>query len=64
MADPSPGDLTDHEQRLQRTLPRPPPLQDVATFVEFYRRFWEESLDKLDDYLKELQKADPDAPKN
>ena len=40
------------------------PLQDVATFVEFYRRFWEESLDKLDDYLKELQKADPDTPKN
>ena len=31
MADPLPGDLTDDEQRLQRTLPRPPPLQDVAT---------------------------------
>ena len=40
------------------------PLQDVAAFVEFYRRFWEQSLDKLDDYLKEMQKGDPDAPKN
>ncbi|MDH5833267.1 hypothetical protein [Luteimonas kalidii] len=31
MTEPPPGDLTDDEQRLRRTLPRPPPLQDVAT---------------------------------
>lgn len=31
------------------------PLKDVATWVEHYRRFWEESFDRLDDYLRELQ---------
>jgi DNA-binding transcriptional ArsR family regulator len=30
-------------------------LKDVAAWVEHYRRFWEESLDRLDDYLQELQ---------
>ena len=32
------------------------PLRDVADWVERYRRFWEESFDRLDDYLRELQK--------
>ena len=32
------------------------PLKDVADWVNHYRRFWAESLDRLDDYLKELQK--------
>jgi len=32
------------------------PLKGVADWVEFYRRHWEESLDKLDRYLKELQR--------
>jgi DNA-binding transcriptional ArsR family regulator len=31
------------------------PLKDVATWVESYRRFWDESLDRLDDYLQKLQ---------
>ncbi|BCM91013.1 transcriptional repressor SdpR [Abditibacteriota bacterium] len=31
------------------------PLQDVFEWVEPYRRFWDESLDRLEDYLKELQ---------
>jgi DNA-binding transcriptional ArsR family regulator len=31
------------------------PLKDVADWVERYRSFWEESLDRLDDYLLELQ---------
>jgi DNA-binding transcriptional ArsR family regulator len=31
------------------------PLEDVAKWVEHYRRFWEESLDRLDDYLKKIQ---------
>lgn len=31
------------------------PLKDVATWVEQYRRFWEESLDRLDDYLRKIQ---------
>jgi DNA-binding transcriptional ArsR family regulator len=32
------------------------PLKDVAQWVEDYRRFWEESFDRLDDYLLELKK--------
>jgi len=31
------------------------PLRDVADWVGHYRRFWEESFDRLDDYLKQLQ---------
>ncbi len=31
------------------------PLKDVADWVEHYRRFWEQSFDRLDDYLRELQ---------
>ena len=33
----------------------PEPLREVADWVEHYRRFWEERLDRLDDYLSELQ---------
>lgn len=41
------------------------PMRDVADWVESYRRFWDESLDRLGDYLVELQKADdPKAPSN
>jgi DNA-binding transcriptional ArsR family regulator len=35
------------------------PLQDVAGWVEHYRRFWEESFDRLDEYLQEMKKRDP-----
>ena len=31
------------------------PLKDAADFIEQYRAFWEESLDRLDAYLRELQ---------
>ena len=31
------------------------PLKDIADWVEHYRRFWELSFDRLDEYLKELQ---------
>ena len=30
-------------------------LKEVADWVEEYRRFWEQSLDRLDQYLQELQ---------
>jgi DNA-binding transcriptional ArsR family regulator len=33
------------------------PLKDVADWVEEYRRYWEEKFDRLDDYLKELQRS-------
>ncbi|MBT9332791.1 ArsR/SmtB family transcription factor [Paracidobacterium acidisoli] len=32
------------------------PLREVADWVESYRRHWSERLDRLDDYLFELQK--------
>ena len=31
------------------------PLKDVARWIEHYRRFWEQSFDRLDDYLHELK---------
>jgi DNA-binding transcriptional ArsR family regulator len=31
------------------------PLRDVDDWLERYRRFWEESFDRLGDYLRELQ---------
>jgi DNA-binding transcriptional ArsR family regulator len=34
------------------------PLKDVADWVGEYRRYWEESLDRLDGYLKELQEEE------
>jgi DNA-binding transcriptional ArsR family regulator len=34
------------------------PLKDAAEWLEEYRRFWEESFDRLDDYLRELQKKE------
>jgi DNA-binding transcriptional ArsR family regulator len=34
------------------------PLKDAAQWLEEYRRFWEESFDRLDDYLRELQKKE------
>jgi DNA-binding transcriptional ArsR family regulator len=34
------------------------PLKDVAEWVERYRRFWTESFDRLDDYLRKIQKEE------
>lgn len=33
----------------------PEPLKDVADWLENYRQFWEQNLDRLDDYLQQLQ---------
>ena len=32
------------------------PLKDVADWLEQYRAFWEESFERLDDYLIEMRK--------
>jgi len=32
------------------------PLQEIAGWIEHYRRFWEENFDRLDDYLQQLKK--------
>jgi DNA-binding transcriptional ArsR family regulator len=34
------------------------PLKEVAEWAERYRRFWDESFVRLDDYLVELQKKE------
>jgi DNA-binding transcriptional ArsR family regulator len=34
------------------------PLKEVADWVEHYRQFWDESFDRLDEYLRELQKKE------
>lgn len=31
------------------------PLRDATDWMEQYRRFWEDRLDRLEDYLRELQ---------
>ncbi|MFO1121592.1 MAG: metalloregulator ArsR/SmtB family transcription factor [Hyphomicrobiales bacterium] len=38
----------------------PEPLREVSAFLDQYRRFWDESFDRLDSYLSEIQKGDPD----
>lgn len=40
------------------------PMRDAAAYIDSYRRFWDESLDRLDDYLQALQAGDPDGPQN
>jgi DNA-binding transcriptional ArsR family regulator len=34
------------------------PLKDVADWVAHYQKFWTESLDRLDDYLRDIQKKE------
>ena len=33
----------------------PKPLREVSDWVEQYRRMWEQRLDRLEDYLREIQ---------
>ena len=33
------------------------PLRDIADWVNQYRRHWEESFERLDTYLREVQKT-------
>jgi DNA-binding transcriptional ArsR family regulator len=37
------------------------PLKEIAGWVEAYRTHWDRSFDRMDAYLAELQKGDPDA---
>jgi DNA-binding transcriptional ArsR family regulator len=34
------------------------PLKDVADWLAHYQRFWTESFDRLDDYLRDVQKKE------
>jgi DNA-binding transcriptional ArsR family regulator len=34
------------------------PLREVADWIEHYRRFFDESFERLDDYLREIQRKE------
>src|SRR5687767_1005087 len=36
------------------------PLKEVADWADRYRQFWDDSFDRLDDYLKKMQKEKKD----
>lgn len=38
------------------------PLREVADWAEEYRRFWDASYERLDDYLQTLKKETSDGP--
>lgn len=38
---------------------RPAPLKQAHDWIEHYRRFWEESFDRLEAYLHDIQSAQP-----
>ncbi len=40
------------------------PLKDAAGWLEHYRRFWEESFDRLEEYLQEIQAGDPNGSRS
>ena len=40
------------------------PLEQAVQWLEKYRRFWEESFDRLDELLRELQAPDKHADKD
>jgi len=35
------------------------PMKQANAWIEEYRKFWEGSLDRLEEYLQQLQKEDP-----
>lgn len=43
------------EGRVHRLKLEAKPMQQAQAWIEEYRRFWEESFDRLDEYLKQLQ---------
>jgi DNA-binding transcriptional ArsR family regulator len=41
----------------------PAPLKEAAEWIAHYKKFWEESFDRLDDYLRELKKQENEKEK-
>lgn len=39
-------------------------LKEVSDWIDHYRRFWEQSFDRLDEYLRELKKKKEKKEKN
>lgn len=40
----------------------PAPLREVSEWLEHYARFWDQSLSRLEDVLREIKAADTDKP--
>ena len=40
------------------------PLKEASDWLEHYRRFWDEAFDRLEHYLRELQKNDAQKKEN
>ncbi len=43
---------------------KPMALKDVADWVEHHRRYFDASFDRLDDYLRKVQKGDDSGERN
>ena len=37
-------------------------MKGIAEWIEHYRRYWDASFDRLDAYLKKIQKGNPNGP--
>jgi len=48
----------ERDGRVRRCRLSAGPLKDAARWIDDYRRFWEESLDRLDKYLHDLQQKE------
>lgn len=44
--------------RIHRLNLEASPMKDASEWIEGYRRFWEESLERLDEYLQTLKKKE------
>lgn len=42
----------------------PMALKGIAEWMEHYRRYWDKSFDRLEDYLRKIQKGKDDGPRN
>ena len=50
--------MQEKDGRIRRCQLSAVPLQEAARWIERYRRFWEQSFNRLDEYLRELQKKE------
>lgn len=42
----------------------PMALKGVAEWIEHYRRYWDQSFDRLEDYLRKVQKGNDDGERD
>jgi DNA-binding transcriptional ArsR family regulator len=50
--------------RVHRLKLEAAPMKEASQWIEEYRRFWEASLDRLDEYLKQLQNKEKEHERN